>query len=44
MSEKIPGELYNLRNDLSEQNNLYDKYPEKVKEMKNRLNEILKKN
>lgn len=37
--EKIPGELYNLKEDLSEQNNLYDAYPEKVKEMKKRLNE-----
>lgn len=42
VSEKIPGELYNLKSDLPEQNNLYDKYPEKVKEMKQRLNEILK--
>jgi len=41
MSEKIPGELYNLKNDLSEQNNLYDEYPEKVKEMKKALDEIV---
>ncbi len=37
----IPGELYNLENDLSEQNNLYNQHPEKVKEMEARLNEIL---
>ena len=41
MTEKNPGELYNLKNDLSEQNNLYDKYPEKVAEMKDALNKIL---
>lgn len=42
MSEKIPGELYNLKNDLSEQNNLYNEHPERVKKMKRRLNEIIK--
>lgn len=41
MSGKIPGELYNLKNDLSEKDNLYKKYPEKVNEMKKRLNQII---
>lgn len=41
LSGKIPGELYHLKDDLSEQNNLYNEYPEKVKKMKLRLNEIL---
>jgi len=39
--EQVPGELYNLKDDISEQNNLYEKYSEKVKKMKERLNEIL---
>lgn len=32
-----PVQLYNLENDIEEKNNLYDKYPEKVKE----LNDLL---
>ncbi len=39
--EKIAGELYNLKDDLSEENNLYEQYPEKVTEMRKRLHEIL---
>ncbi len=37
----IPGEMYNLETDISEQNNLYDEYPEKVSEMKKRLQQVL---
>lgn len=37
----IPGELYNLRKDPSERNNLYDQYPEKVKEMENELQRVI---
>lgn len=40
--ERIPGALYNLKEDLSEQNNLYEVYPEKVKSMEQTLSEILK--
>lgn len=39
--KNIPGELYNLKNDISEKNNLYDKYPDKVKVMKKELNNKL---
>jgi arylsulfatase A-like enzyme len=35
-----PGQLYNLRDDLSQQHNLYEKYPERVAQMKARLEEI----
>lgn len=42
-TEKIAGELYNLKEDLSEQNNLFDTYPEKVKEMTEALNNIIQK-
>ncbi len=39
--EDIPGELYNLAEDPSEQNNLYDTHPEIVKAMDDRLHQIL---
>jgi len=39
--KNIPGELYNLKNDISEKNNLYDKYPDKVKVMKTELDKEL---
>lgn len=35
-------ELYNLENDISENNNLVEKYPEKVKELKFRLHQLQK--
>lgn len=35
------GELYNLAEDLSETNNLIDKYPKKAAKMKKKLHEIL---
>ncbi len=41
MTEQIPGELYNLEEDISEQNNLYEVYPKKAQKMKERLNSIL---
>ena len=40
-TEQVAGELYNLKDDLSEQNNLYEQYPEKVSEMRTKLHEIL---
>lgn len=40
VSEGIPGELYNLKDDLSEQNNLYEKHPEKVQQLLEELNTI----
>ena len=33
----VPLQLYNMKNDLQEANNLYLVYPEKVKELKNLL-------
>ncbi|MBD3676288.1 MAG: arylsulfatase [Planctomycetaceae bacterium] len=36
------GELYNLKEDLFEQHNLYQKQPERVQRMKDRLNAIMK--
>jgi len=35
-----PGELYNLRDDLAQRNNLFVQHPEKVNELKLRLDEI----
>jgi arylsulfatase A len=35
-NEKLP-QLYNLKNDIGEKNNLAEKYPEKVKEMQAEL-------
>lgn len=40
VTEAIPGELYNLKEDLSEQNNLYEEYPEKVKQFLEEINKI----
>lgn len=40
MTEEIPGELYNLKEDLSEKNNLYEKHPDLVKEFLNEMNAI----
>jgi arylsulfatase A-like enzyme len=37
---EAPGQLYNLAEDLHEDNNVYDKYPEKVKELTEMLNNI----
>jgi len=37
MEHNYPGELYHLGKDLIESNNLYSKYPEKVKELKHLL-------
>ncbi|MDX1285007.1 MAG: sulfatase-like hydrolase/transferase, partial [Draconibacterium sp.] len=33
----VPGQLYNLKTDPGETNNLYSQYPDKVNEMKNQL-------
>ncbi len=30
----MPGQLYNIENDIEEQNNMYEQYPEKVEELK----------
>lgn len=38
--EQIPGELYKLKEDRSEQTNLYDQYPEKVRELRTKLEDI----
>ncbi len=38
-----PGQLYNLKEDLEEQHNLYDKYPEMVKELSSMLDDIIRK-
>jgi arylsulfatase A len=35
-----PGELYNLKEDLAQKNNLYSSNPEKVAELSNILKEI----
>jgi hypothetical protein len=35
-----PGQLYNLHEDLSQQHNLFEKHPERVAQMKARLEEI----
>ncbi|MFN9717910.1 MAG: arylsulfatase, partial [Planctomycetota bacterium] len=34
------GELYNLRNDIGQKHNLYADYPEKVRELSVRLDEV----
>lgn len=39
----VPGELYNLKKDPQEKNNLYIKYPKKVAELKRRLGEYKQK-
>jgi len=36
-----PIQLYNLDNDISEQHNIYNQYPDKVKKMKNLLKEYI---
>jgi len=38
----LPGELYNLRKDLSQKHNLYAEQPEKVAEMQTVLDELRK--
>ncbi len=40
----VPGELYNLQEDLSEQHNLYEEFPEQVKVMQQRLQQYTKEN
>jgi arylsulfatase A-like enzyme len=40
VTEEIDGELYNLKTDLWEQNNLYEEHPELVEELRNKLNNI----
>ena len=35
-----PGQLYNLAEDLGQRHNLYSKHPERVAQMKARLEEI----
>ncbi|WDE96054.1 arylsulfatase [Lentisphaera profundi] len=37
VNRKAPGLLYNLKNDISQKNNLYDQHPEIVKELKDLL-------
>ncbi len=41
-TEQIPGELYNLKKDISEQHNLYNEEPELVEQLRERLHEITK--
>lgn len=36
----FPGELYNLRDDLSQHHNLYGQHPERVKELSGLLEQI----
>ena len=40
VTDDIPGELYDLEKDFSEQYNLYDQYPEKVEELKGKLQKL----
>lgn len=37
-----PGQLYDMQTDPEEKNNLYDKYPQKVEELKKLLNTIIR--
>jgi len=37
---EAPGQLYNLEEDPHEDNNVYDKFPEKVKALTEMLNNI----
>lgn len=39
-SDASPAQLYNLQDDLFEAENLYDQFPEKVKQMEKRIQEI----
>ncbi len=39
-TEQIPGELYNLKEDIAEKNNLYDAYPEKAEQLLEELSRI----
>ncbi len=41
---KTPGQLYNLKNDPGEKNNLYNQLPDKVKELKTELEKVKNKN
>ncbi len=41
---EAPGQLYNLAKDISEVENLYEKYPDKVKELRHLLTEIKQSN
>jgi arylsulfatase A-like enzyme len=40
-TDSLPGQLYNIKNDPSEKVNLYNKFPKKVEELKQRL-EVIK--
>ncbi|WP_165384757.1 hypothetical protein [Sphingobacterium corticibacterium] len=40
IKEETPGQLYNLEEDIEERVNLYDKYPDIVKELKTNLEQI----
>ena len=44
MTDKIEGELYNLREDLSERSNLYEENPEKADELLGKLKKISNEN
>ncbi len=44
VTDKIPGELYNLKDDLSEQNNLFEVHPEKAEELLEKLKSICYEN
>ena len=39
----MPYQLYNLKDDVEEKNNLIDKYPEKVKELQDVLEGYIRK-
>ncbi|MCL6218980.1 sulfatase family protein [Zunongwangia pacifica] len=43
-ADAAPAQLYNLKEDLRQTENLYNKYPEKVKEMKKELEKIKNSN
>ena len=40
-SDSFPAQLYNLRDDISESNNLYEKYPDKVAELTRLMEKIV---
>ncbi|GAF85004.1 unnamed protein product, partial [marine sediment metagenome] len=40
-STTVNGELYNLKDDIAEKNNIIEKYPKKAALMKKRLKEII---
>ena len=44
LPKEVPGELYNLQQDLSEQHNVYQEFPDRAKVLQQRLQQYAKEN